>query len=140
WSDLIVVEEIPPERARPTLPYLAWGALLYVVLLAASGALVLAGIVSWSVLVGVAAGGALALLMALVIPPLVSLWRKHRSDGEDPVDSTFGGEVIDWFRSEGGQLVYLFLSGLIAVVLPAAAIFFAADGLQLIHLLATHGV
>ena len=140
WPDVIVVEEIPPDRSRPTLPYLEWGTLLCVVLLAVSGALVLTRILPLPVFVGVAAAGALALLMALVIPSMVSLWRKHRSDGEDPINTTFGGEVIAWFRSEGGQFAYLFLSGVIAVVLPAAAIFFAADGLRLIHLVTTHGI
>ncbi len=140
WSDVIVVEEMPADRPRPGLPYLAWGTLLCVVLLAGSGALVLTGGVSWLVFVGVAAAGALALVTALVIPPMVSLWRKHRSDGDDPIDRTFGGEVIGWFRSEGGQFAYLLLTAVIAVVLPAAAIFFAADGLHLIHLLTTHGI
>ncbi|MGZ6725171.1 MAG: hypothetical protein ACXVHK_29975, partial [Solirubrobacteraceae bacterium] len=140
WPDVIVVEKIPPDRSRPTLPYLAWGTLLCVVLLAVSGALVLTGILFLPVFVGVAAAGALALLMALVIPSMVSLWRKHRSEGEDPINTTFGGEVIAWFRSEGGQFAYFFLSGVIAVVLPATAIFFAADGLRLIHLVTAHGI
>ena len=140
WPDVIVVEEIPPDRSRPTLQYLEWGTLLCVVLLAVSGALVLTRILPLPVFVGVAAAGALAFLMALVIPSMVSLWRKHRSDGEDPVNTTFGGEVIAWFGSEGGQFAYLFLSGVIAVLLPAAAIFFAADRLRLIHLVTTHGI
>jgi hypothetical protein len=140
WSDVIVVDEIALERPRPGLPYLAWGTLVCLVLLAGSSALVVTGIASWPLVVGVATAGVLALLTTLVIPPLASLWRKHRSDGDDPINTTFGGDLIDWFRSEGGQLVYLLLSGVIAVVLPAAAIFFAADGLQLIHLVTTSGI
>src|SRR5437588_9006245 len=34
WSDVIVVDEVPPDRSRPGLPYLAWGTLVCLVLLA----------------------------------------------------------------------------------------------------------
>jgi hypothetical protein len=140
WPDSVVVDDVQRDRPRPVLPYLVWGTAVWLVLLAVSGALVVAGIAPWPLVVGVAAAGLLALLGTLVIPPLASLWRKHRSDDDDSASTTLGGAIIDWFRSEGGQLAYLLLSGMIAVVLPAAAIFFAADGLQLIHLVTTTGI
>jgi hypothetical protein len=140
WADSVVVEDVQRDRPRPVRPYLAWGTVVCLVLLAVSGVLVLTGIAPWPLVVGVAAAGLLALLATLVIPPLASLWRKHRSDEDDSINTTLAGAIIDWFRSEGGQLAYLLLSGMIAVVLPAAAIFFAADGLQLIHLVTTTGI
>jgi hypothetical protein len=60
--------------------------------------------------------------------------------GSRDSDLGIGAKVLNWARTYGGQQLYFLLSLVIAVGLPAAAIFFASDTLTLIDELQENGV
>jgi hypothetical protein len=73
--------------------------------------------------------GALGLLFVVARVTDLSQARKRETE------QSLGEAFLTWMRRWGGQQAHLALSLFIGVVLPGAAIFFAADALNLIHLL-----
>lgn len=129
WSDEIGIgdEEEHDRTATWVLATIGFG-ILFAIPWAIAAAFV--GAPDWWLMGWVAVG------VAVLVGGAVDLCRIHR----DESDVSLGLEFLGWVRSSGAQALYLFFSLLIAVVLPAAAIFFASNALSLIDDLQENGV
>jgi hypothetical protein len=128
-ADLVTVRHArrPEEPARRDVLYVAvglgiWFAVVWAILAA------FVGTPRWWTL------GWIALAVVLLVVWTVDwirIQRRHERAGAEVTGltraRTAGGQTVKWF----GQQFYLLTSVLIGIVLPGAAIFFAADGLDL---------
>jgi hypothetical protein len=128
WTDEILVAD-KPAADKPIAAVLVaigigvWFAIAWAIVGAFVGS-PMWWIIGWAVLGGI-----------IVVSGAVDLLRSRgRSD-----ERALGLVFLGWLRSWGGQQLNLFLS-LLIVLLPAAAIFFAADTLSLVDTVRDEGV